>query len=229
MQSRYYDPAIGRFLNADALVSTGTGVLGCNMFAYCNNDPVNSADFSGYLPYESNIASDRVMTCDASNHRFRTVVIPTPTILLSEDALNFLTNTDEAAVQQNLKDFGFSFYKGAPVFMVWLPFGGTAFSFGIIVMDDYYANAQPEDFSNVLKHERGHTTHFSQIGASTYFETVAIPSLIGAGLAYVSPFILESLRKLAMGEYCRAAWRCGWILFTWGNYNRGYILGIHGI
>ena len=26
LRSRYYDPYIGRFLNADALVSTGTGI-----------------------------------------------------------------------------------------------------------------------------------------------------------------------------------------------------------
>ena len=38
---------MGRFLNADALASTGQGVLGNNMFAYCNNNPVNAYDYSG--------------------------------------------------------------------------------------------------------------------------------------------------------------------------------------
>ena len=38
--SRYYDPQIKRFINADELVSTGTGFLGYNMFAYCENNPV---------------------------------------------------------------------------------------------------------------------------------------------------------------------------------------------
>ena len=38
---------MGRFLNADALVSTGQGILGNNMFAYCLNNPVNSKDRSG--------------------------------------------------------------------------------------------------------------------------------------------------------------------------------------
>lgn len=47
LQSRYYDPAIGRFINADSLVSTGQGVLGNNMFAYCGNNPANRADPSG--------------------------------------------------------------------------------------------------------------------------------------------------------------------------------------
>ena len=38
---------MGRFLIADALVSTGQGILGNNMFAYCNNDPVNAYDPTG--------------------------------------------------------------------------------------------------------------------------------------------------------------------------------------
>ena len=47
LQSRYYDPAIGRFINADVFASTGQGILGNNMFAYCNNSPVNKIDPSG--------------------------------------------------------------------------------------------------------------------------------------------------------------------------------------
>lgn len=50
LRSRYYDPEVGRFLNADALVSTDTGLMGYNMFAYCNNNPVNLYDDSGALP-----------------------------------------------------------------------------------------------------------------------------------------------------------------------------------
>ena len=49
LQSRYYDPQTGRFINADDtnyLNATGT-VLGCNLFAYCENDPVNYVDPKG--------------------------------------------------------------------------------------------------------------------------------------------------------------------------------------
>ena len=38
---------MGRFINADVFTSTGQGVLGNNMFAYCNNDPTNKADPTG--------------------------------------------------------------------------------------------------------------------------------------------------------------------------------------
>ena len=51
LQSRYYNPQTGRFLNADEFVSTGQGFLGNNMFAYCNNNPVVCIDFSGQFPW----------------------------------------------------------------------------------------------------------------------------------------------------------------------------------
>ena len=51
LQSRYYDPAIGRFINADAYASTGQGIIGHNMFAYCGNNPIAYADHWGYCPY----------------------------------------------------------------------------------------------------------------------------------------------------------------------------------
>ena len=47
LQSRYYDPELGRFINADAYASTGQGVLGYNMFAYCGNNPVVNYDPAG--------------------------------------------------------------------------------------------------------------------------------------------------------------------------------------
>ncbi len=47
LQSRYYDPDVGRFINLDKFASTGQGLLGLNMFAYCLNQPVLYFDSSG--------------------------------------------------------------------------------------------------------------------------------------------------------------------------------------
>ena len=51
LQSRYYSAEIGRFINTDdtqiAIATMGT-VLGANLFAYCNNNPVNMDDHNGY-------------------------------------------------------------------------------------------------------------------------------------------------------------------------------------
>ena len=51
LQSRYYDPVTHRFINADGLVSTGTGILGHNMFAYCENNPIIYSDVNGEKIY----------------------------------------------------------------------------------------------------------------------------------------------------------------------------------
>ncbi|MBQ3133559.1 MAG: DNRLRE domain-containing protein [Clostridia bacterium] len=49
--SRYYDPQIGRFINADNQISgVGGSILGNNMFTYCMNNPVNMSDPTGNWP-----------------------------------------------------------------------------------------------------------------------------------------------------------------------------------
>ena len=47
LNSRYYNPETGRFINADGYVSTGQGIVGNNMFAYCGNNPSSRTDPSG--------------------------------------------------------------------------------------------------------------------------------------------------------------------------------------
>ena len=47
LQSRYYNPEVGRFVSSDVLLSTGQGVLGHNAYAYCLNNPVNREDSNG--------------------------------------------------------------------------------------------------------------------------------------------------------------------------------------
>ena len=50
LQSRYYNPEWGRFLNCDntnILLATKGETLGANLFAYCSNNPVNRVDYEG--------------------------------------------------------------------------------------------------------------------------------------------------------------------------------------
>ena len=48
LQSRYYDFANCRFINADAYVTTNVGsILNSNMFAYCENNPILFSDQHG--------------------------------------------------------------------------------------------------------------------------------------------------------------------------------------
>ena len=49
LESRYYNPTIGRFINADNLSYLGADgtPLSYNLFACCKNNPVNCADTDG--------------------------------------------------------------------------------------------------------------------------------------------------------------------------------------
>ena len=49
LKSRYYNPAMSRFFNPDATVSTGQGILGQNMYVYCLNEPPSMVDKDGHI------------------------------------------------------------------------------------------------------------------------------------------------------------------------------------
>jgi len=49
LQSRYYNPQWGRFLNADGYINANGDLIGFNMYAYCSNNPVMYTDPIGEL------------------------------------------------------------------------------------------------------------------------------------------------------------------------------------
>ena len=176
LESRYYDPEIGRFINADTFVATGQGMLGNNMFAYCGNNPVNRYDPTGnrYCQVSVKQAGD-------SSGSPRIVQSNAPTI------------SAEEIVRQELQTNGYSRYKEALVVKVDF-MGSSAASFGVIFMGTEIL--YDEEFPDLLNHEYGHYIHFQQIGPTNYFWTTAVPSLIGAGLSYVSPTVRDNYYSL---------------------------------
>lgn len=54
LNSRYYDPEIGRFINPDdvsVLEATQNNLNGLNLYVYCLNNPVNDTDVNGDLSW----------------------------------------------------------------------------------------------------------------------------------------------------------------------------------
>ncbi len=51
LQSRYYDPQVGRFICPDSIEYLDpTTINGLNLYAYCANNPVMAIDPSGHMP-----------------------------------------------------------------------------------------------------------------------------------------------------------------------------------
>ena len=174
LQSRYYDPKISRFLNADSSVSTGQGFVGNNMFAYCLNNPVNGCDPCGTCFHRLDFWND-CEKCGGKTIGDKWDELTTWCKDTYTAIKNYVTNDDASVAETNLKNDGFTFYKGVPVIRVdSMGYGGL--SFGIILMGG--SNVGDPKFSNTLKHEYGHAVHLSQIGPIDYFFSTAIPSLI---------------------------------------------------
>ena len=59
LQSRYYNPVVGRFVNADVpeIIDVVGSVANCNVFAYCQNKPINYVDPTGFLIISSLVVS----------------------------------------------------------------------------------------------------------------------------------------------------------------------------
>lgn len=47
LQSRYYNPILGRFINEDSQFDNEADLLGFNLFAYCGNNPISNVDYMG--------------------------------------------------------------------------------------------------------------------------------------------------------------------------------------
>ena len=188
LQSRYYDPQIGRFLDADSFTSTGQGLLSNNMFAYCLNNPIAFSDSGGTaakISLSAQTSIDDAPWRDASpggggrlpaNYSHSVSYGSVEDKFFTVMLYKFITNADaEVAVKAE----HFAYYNGVPIIKI--PIGKEAFSLGFIILMGPDQN-NPE----TVKHEYGHSVHYSQLGPVKYYKYAFLPSIVGywSGVEY---------------------------------------------
>ena len=176
LNSRYYNPTIGRFLNADIYISTGQGMLSYNMFAYCNNNPVMYTDHLGDVPGLLILAAILLFATPVGGTAAQTTV---SIVSYAGMAMSSIWDKDIRADMNAIKWNPFnsnedvvlssnkvSFYKGVPVF---LKDQGRSGSFYAISLNKNRTTIE-------LKHERGHNWQAMMMGVANYGLLIGVPS-----------------------------------------------------
>ena len=114
--TRFYSPTLGRFLNADVYQDTMQGVVGTNMFAYCNNNPVIMCDPEGTEP--------------TTNERNESVSSPFTLIIMKKDMLRLCFIVSKGKTPLHI----YSVHQTAHPAVLAIPlFGGEQFFFSQIM------------------------------------------------------------------------------------------------
>ena len=167
LQSRYYDPAVRRFLNADAYASTGQGFVGTNMFAYCCNNPVKYLDSSGlvcvpatpgdeanfeeFLEEYSNVTDGEVyehptdsatytVKIETVNHKHRERLISNETSL----GISCGEITVSAALKTTSAQFGGISAAVSQIFSIWTSLPVAALIFVVTAIDSESEDPLPD-------------------------------------------------------------------------------------
>ncbi len=111
LQTRYYDPEIGRFLNMDSInYANPETINGLNLYAYCGNNPVMNIDPDGCFIL-STICFFIVcmVVIDTTANDIRKIVNEEVTATVSDDGESVIINNSYKIVTPWVQ-FGYSFY-----------------------------------------------------------------------------------------------------------------------
>jgi RHS repeat-associated protein len=182
LNSRYYNPQIGRFLNADGMLGAKGDILSTNMYAYCANNPVMYLDPSGEASIFALAILVILLFTPVGGTLAQIATSAVSYVGMAVWALGDLAfnggngawadmnrihwnplNSDESAV---FASTSISFYQGEPVFM---KDSGRSGSFYFISLNRYGT-------IDTLRHERGHGYQSMMMGIATFAITVGLPS-----------------------------------------------------
>ena len=170
LQTRYYDPELGRFISQDSIEYAAPETInGLNLYAYCGNNPVMNIDPTG-RKFSGNIVQLFVSLWTYIGYSIASIFDKD-----IRDDMNLISwnpfNNKEDLVFQASK---VSFFKGVPVIKTPDSFPGT-FTFLWI----FYKNSDKE--INGVKHEWGHIWQQTYLGPIDYLLFVGLPSALQWG------------------------------------------------
>ena len=176
LQSRYYDPEVGRFINTDSIISgTDEGLKGKNLYVYCFNNPISYDDSFGNWP---KLIEEVIAKFKKSVDKVGSVI---HNILEDVSNFDYYNESEEKTLASNY----FSAYKGQIVIREdWGFTGGRSGSFGVM-----FLNSNEKEI-NTVRHEYGHFVQLNLLGIYGYVRYVAIPSILSGDVSYESYYSL---------------------------------------
>ena len=181
LQSRYYNPQWGRFINADEFLIQSQELLGNNLYAYCMNNPINRYDPNGCFSISTLI--DKVK--NAINKAAQTLVntITAPKLPNYSDELNRVMIAN-AKTADSIFTNSFTFYNKVnhngdwdyKVKDIWEKDINVPFTKKFILNGRL---TTPEDFGNI---------HYGFVGRAYGFPATVLYIGGGAAAGFNGPF-----------------------------------------
>jgi RHS repeat-associated protein len=182
LQSRYYDPEVGRFISADVLLSTGQGVLGHNAYAYCLGNPVGMRDDGGTAANRNNT----VIMADGRSGKMIKRVTPVydPPIRIS-----YFSEGQEQEAIDAFRSGSIVYYRGARLWHNIFTKSSFTLPENIFLHD---TQLSPE----TLRHEYGHVVQARILGHKKYLKYIATPSVAG----FIASEVSEDYKKIYFSQ-----------------------------
>jgi RHS repeat-associated protein len=208
LQSRYYDPSIKRFINADGLVDFRT-LTSVNLYTYCANNPIRYSDESGFAFFDTMEVALQVggLVMRALRLSIQCGKGLASGTLTMDDIMNDYTSYSKGNtnLEKVMSAKLFSSYKGIFVLIVDAP---AAYSYGSTLY------LRRNEDTNIIKHEYGHALQEQILGPVGYTFGIAAPS--------VGYNVYHTERKLPDNIYFSMPWEITADLFGGVKRSQGY-------